>query len=111
MSTGAVVAIAAGAVIILLILLALVSRMRAHSTERRREARRGELASAHRDAAGESERRARLAEREARRERAEADLHEAKADLHEHGLADEELDRDDLGSRGEGDAERHAPRR
>jgi F0F1-type ATP synthase membrane subunit b/b' len=95
MSTGAWIAIIAGAAILLLILFAaVVPRMRARRHEHQLETRRGEMAEAHREEAQEREAKARLAESEAQRERAEAELHSARADLHERGLADEELDRE-----------------
>jgi uncharacterized membrane protein len=96
MSTGATIAIVAGAVILLLILLVAVRRLTARRrAERRLEGRRQEVAGAHRDAAQERTARADLAEREAQRARAEAEEHRARAALHEHGLADDQLDRDD----------------
>jgi len=95
MSTGAIVAIAIGAAIILIILLALViPRMRARKAEQQLATRREEVAGAHRDAAAEREAKARIAESEAQRARADAQLHEARADLHDRGLADDQLDRD-----------------
>jgi flagellar biosynthesis/type III secretory pathway M-ring protein FliF/YscJ len=91
MSTGAIIAIVAGAVILLVLLAVLVPRMRGRRRERQLEARRGEMASRHREVAAEQATRARVAESEAQRAKAEAELHEARADMHEHGMADEEL--------------------
>lgn len=92
MSTGAIIAIVAGAVILLLVLFAvLLPRMRARKHERQMEARRGELASQHRDEAAEHAARAREAQSEAKRAEAEAELHEARAEMHEKGLADDEI--------------------
>jgi F0F1-type ATP synthase membrane subunit b/b' len=87
MSTGAIIAIVAGAVILLVLFAVVLPRLRGRRHERQLEARRGELASRHREEA-----RARAAESEAKRAEAEAELHEARADLHDRGLADEELD-------------------
>jgi len=93
MSTGAWIAIIAGAVILLLLLFAVVlPRMRARRHEHQLETRRGEVAEAHREVAAEREAKARLAESEAQRQRAEAEQHAARADLHERGLADDELE-------------------
>ncbi len=93
MSTGAIIAIVAGAVILLILLLAvLMPRMRDGSRRRQLEARRGELASEHREAAAEQAVRARAAEGEAKRAQAEAELHQARAEMHDRGLADEEID-------------------
>jgi len=91
-STGAIIAIVAGAVILLIVLFALVMpRMRARKRERQLETRRGELASQHREAATEQQARARAAQSEAKRAEAEAELHQARADLHDQGLADDEI--------------------
>lgn len=92
MSTGAIIAIVVGALIILALLIALVPRMRARRRARKLEARRGAMADRHREVAAEQEVRAREAEGEAKRAQAEAELHQARAELHERGLADEELD-------------------
>jgi hypothetical protein len=94
MSTGAIIAIVVGALILIVLLALLVPRMRGRAEERRREGRRQELAGEHRAAAERQAAQAELAEREAQRQRAEAELHEARAELHDRGLADEELDRD-----------------
>jgi hypothetical protein len=91
-STGAIIAIAAGAVILLIVFAVLVPRMRGRRRQRQLETRRGELANRHREEAAEQAARAREAESEAKRAEAEAELHEARADLHDRGLADEELD-------------------
>lgn len=113
MSTGAIIAIVAGAVILLIVFAALVPRMRSRRRHRQLETRRGELASQHRDVAAEQQARARAAQSEAKRAEAEAELHEARAELHEQGLADEEIRddggngrTDDAGARGEGAARR-----
>lgn len=92
MSTGAIIAIVVGAVIVLAIIALLVSRMGTRRRQRQLEARRSELANQHREVAADQAARARAAESEAKRAQAEAQLHEARADMHERGLADEELE-------------------
>ena len=104
MSTGAIIAIVAGVVLLLIVLAALVPRMRGRRHERQLEARRDALASRHREAAAEQTAQARAAESEAKRAEAEAELHEARADLHDRGLADDELDGDRTGN-GRSDAQ------
>ena len=95
MSTGAIIAIAVGVVLILIIAAVLSKRAGKSREERRREERRREAAQAHRGAAEQEAAHAELAEREAERARAEAKLHEARADFQERGLADgDRLDRD-----------------
>jgi hypothetical protein len=91
-STGAIIAIVLGVLILLVLLAVLVPRMRGRRRQHQLENRRGELASQHRQAATEQATRARQAESEAKRAEAEAELHEARADLHDHGMADEEID-------------------
>lgn len=92
MSTGAIIAIVVGAVVVLALIALLVSRMGTRRRERQMEARRNELASQHREVAADEAARARAAESEAQRAKAEAEMHEARAELHERGLADEELE-------------------
>ena len=92
MSTGAIIAIVAGGLILLVLLAVLMPRMRTRRHERQIESRRGELASQHREAAAEQAAHARQAESEAKRAEAEAELHEARADLQDRGLADDEID-------------------
>jgi flagellar biosynthesis/type III secretory pathway M-ring protein FliF/YscJ len=92
MSSGAIVAIVAVVVLLMIAFAVLLPRMRARAEERRIASRREEVAGAHREEASTYAARADYAEREAQRERAEADLHEARARLHEQGLADAELD-------------------
>jgi uncharacterized membrane protein YcjF (UPF0283 family) len=105
MSTGAIIAIVVGAVIVLAILafllMRMLPRMRARREERRLNERREAVAGAHRDVAEQQTAQAQLAEREAQRARAEAQLHETRADLHERGLADDELDRDPVADDGD----------
>lgn len=91
MSTGVIIAIAAGVLILLVLLAVVMPRMRGRRHERQLETRRGELASQHREAAAEQAARAREAESQAKRAEAEAELHEARADLHDRGLADDEF--------------------
>lgn len=92
MSTGAIIAIVVGAVIVLALIALLVSRMGTRRRERQMEARRNELATQHREVAADKAARARAAESEAKRAQAEAEMHEARAEMHERGLADEELE-------------------
>lgn len=97
MSTGAIIAIVAGVIILLVVLFAVLApRMRARKHERQLETRRTELASQHRDEAAEQAARAREAQSAAKKAEAEAEMHEARAELHEKGLADDEIvgDRD-----------------
>lgn len=110
MSTGAIIAIVAGVLILLVLLAVLVPRMRSRSADRHRDARRQELADSHRQEAETREARARLAEGEAQRERAEAELHAARADLHDRGLADDEVDEVDRDSDPDTASERHEHR-
>jgi len=91
-STGAIIAIVVGAVIVLALIALLVSRMGTRRRQRQLEARRNELASQHREVAADQAARARAAESEAKRAQAEAEVHEARADMHERGLADDELE-------------------
>jgi flagellar biosynthesis/type III secretory pathway M-ring protein FliF/YscJ len=92
MSTGAIVAIVAVVVLLMITFAVLLPRMRARAEERRIASRREEVAGAHREEASTYAARADYAERQAQRERAEADVHESRARLHEQGLADDELD-------------------
>jgi hypothetical protein len=102
MSTGAIVAIATAAALILIALLVLLPRMRERTRLRQLERelgqRREQVAGQHREEADTrarqaeaAEQRARMAEQEARRERAEAELHRERASAHERGLADDQL--------------------
>jgi len=106
MSTGAIIAIAVVAAIILIALFVALPRLRQRSMERKRERelmeRRETVATEHRQEASArveraeaAEQRARIAEQEARRERAEAQLHEERATATDRGLADDDLMRDD----------------
>ena len=96
MSTGVIVAIAVGALLVIGILIALVARAR--SGARALERRRTEAAAARRDEAerrsaeaDDAERRARLAQAEAERHRADARLHSEQADAFEEGHLDDRL--------------------
>jgi ABC-type multidrug transport system fused ATPase/permease subunit len=105
MSAGAIVAIAIGAALILIAVIALITllprmreRRRVKQRERELQQRREAVAEQHRGEADTrarqaeaAEQRARMAEQEARRERAEAELHQQRASAHERGLADHEL--------------------
>ena len=96
-STGAIIAIAVVAALVLIAIFALIPRMNRAREERRLQGRREEVAGRHREEASVREERAELAEREARRARAEAEIHEHEADLHERGMADDRLDEADRG--------------
>ena len=93
MSTGAIVALAIIAALILILFVAVLPRMRRASAERKLQARRREIAGRHREEAESREAHAQLAEREAQRARAEAELHEHEAELHERGLVDPDDER------------------
>lgn len=92
MSTGAIIAIAVLAAIVLVALFVVVPRMRRSAAERRLNWERQKRAEEHRERAKLQQTRADLAEQEARKQRAEAEIHAKRAELHEHGLADHELE-------------------
>src|SRR5688572_12555486 len=94
MSTGVIIAIVVGVLLLIALFAFVLPRSRAKAREHQVQRRRDEVAGAHRDAAQERMARAELAEREAKKERAEAELHETRAKLHADGLADDDLDRD-----------------
>ena len=98
LSTGGIIALAVVAAIVLVIVFALIPRMRRARADRRLQARRNEVAGHHRDEAQLRHEHAELAEREAQRARAEAQIHEKEAELHERGLADDRLAGDDRGA-------------
>ena len=90
-SVGGIVALAIVVAVVLVLVFAMVPRLRRAQAERRLEGRRREVAGRHREDAQAREAHAELAEREARRARAEAEIHEQEARLHEQGLADDGL--------------------
>ena len=92
MSTGAIIAIAVIAAIILIALVVALPRMKRSAAERKLQTERRQRAEEHRSRAQLQQTKAELAEQEARKQRAEAEIHAKRAELHEHGLADEELD-------------------
>ena len=92
MSTGVIVAVCVAAALILLLLVVVLPRVRGKARERRVVKRREEVATDHRERAGQRLARAEYAEQQANKERAEAELHQARAKLHERGVADDELD-------------------
>jgi len=94
MSTGLIVAIVAGVVLLIVLFAFVLPRSKAKAREREVSRRREEVAGAHRERADERATRAEMAEKEAARERAEAELHETRAHMHERGMADDELDAD-----------------
>ena len=91
MSTGAIIALAIIAAVVLIGFFVLLPRLRAAKEERRLESRRREVAGRHREEAEAREQRALRAEQEAQRARREAEIHEGEARLHEEGLADDRL--------------------
>ena len=91
MDTGAIIAIAVIAALILIALVVLVPRMRSKAEERKVQQHRQEAAEHHRVEADQKQQRAELAEAEAKKARAEAEMDAKKADLHERGMADHEL--------------------
>ncbi len=102
MDTGAIIALAVIAAIILIALFVALPRMRKASAERKAdqarrererelEQAREERAEHHRTEADVRMKQAELSEQEARKARAEAEINTKRAELHEQGLADEEL--------------------
>ena len=91
MSTGAIIVLAIIAAVALIVLFALMPRLKAKKEERRLEARRREVAGRHRAEAEDREQHAMRAEREAEQARREAELHHGEARMHEEGLADDRL--------------------
>jgi len=101
MDTGAIIAIAVVAAVILIALLVALPRMRRQAEERKVEQHRTAAAEHHRVEADQKRKHAELAEAEAKKARAEAEMDAKRAELHEHGLADHELGLDTPG-RGDG---------
>jgi flagellar biosynthesis/type III secretory pathway M-ring protein FliF/YscJ len=106
MSTGAIIAIVVGALIVIGVVIALIARAR--SGERALNRRRQEAAGAHRQQAEvrgreaeQAEQRAKLAQAEAERHRADARLQNERAEAYEQGRADDRL-RDGEGADGHG---------
>lgn len=91
MDTGAIIAIAVIAALILIALLVALPRMRRKAEERKVEQHRTQAAEHHRTEAEQRRHEAELAEADAKRARAEADINAKRAELHEQGLADHEL--------------------
>ena len=92
MSTGAIIAIAAVAALVLIALTIAIPRMRRSAAERKIQQERRARAEEHRSHADQQRTKAELAEQEARKQRAEAEIHAKRAELHENGLADHELE-------------------
>jgi FtsZ-interacting cell division protein ZipA len=111
MSTGAIIAIAVGAVLLIGLIIYAVVLSPKRREQRRLEQARTEAAERHREHAStrhteasiaeqraeEAKLKAQRAEHEAELARKEATLHEGRADLHEQGLADDELQTDSDG--------------
>ncbi|MDP9385217.1 MAG: hypothetical protein M3P50_08300 [Actinomycetota bacterium] len=91
MDTGAIIAIAVIAALMLIALFVALPRMRRQAEERKVEQHRTQAAEHHRSEAEQRRHEAELAEAEAQRARAEADINAKRAELHEQGLADDEL--------------------
>ena len=105
MDTGAIIAIAVIAAIILIAVLVALPRMRSKAADRKLDNKRQEVASQHREEADTRTREAEMAEARAQQQRSEAELaqaeankqrsdaeiHAKRAELHEEGLADEDL--------------------
>ena len=106
MDTGAIIAIAVIAAIILIAVLVALPRMRSKAADRKLDNKRQEVASQHREEADTRTREAEMAEARAQQQRSEAELaqaeankqrsdaeiHAKRAELHDQGLADHELD-------------------
>ena len=92
MSTGAIIAIAAVAALVLIALTIAIPRMKRSAAERKLQQERRARAEEHRSHADQQRTKAELAEQEARKQRAEAEIHAKRAELHENGLADDELE-------------------
>src|SRR3954464_5775139 len=91
MSTGVIIAIVVGAILLIALFAFVLPRSREKARERQVVGSREEGAGAHREVTHPRLAEADRAEREARAQRAEAELHESRAALHEEGLADDDL--------------------